>query len=115
MMLAKAENIDVSDNDHLVVVLGKDGVVDDVDEPVLVALGHPHERLGVPLGRAQQALAVRVLADALQHGAQRLREHEQVGFGLGGGKVEALLGGLGCGGSIYGREDGYVKQGQGRA
>lgn len=31
VMLAQTEHVNVSDNDHLVVVLGKDGVVDDID------------------------------------------------------------------------------------
>jgi hypothetical protein len=77
------------------VVLGEDGVVNHVDQPLLVPLGHPHEGLGVALRRALQALTVWVLADALKDRAQSPGQDLEVGGLLLGRRVEAEVRALG--------------------
>lgn len=76
-MLAHAEDLDVLDNDHLVVALLEDGAIDDIAHVLLVPLCEEEHRLGVPLRGGQQALAVSVLAHALEyrpHGAAHARQ-----------------------------------------
>src|SRR5690625_1755517 len=69
VVLAEAVDLNVLDNDHLVVALVEEGVVDNVLDVDLVALCEEEEGLGVARGRVEEALAVRVLADALEEGA----------------------------------------------
>lgn len=69
VVLAQAEDLNVLDNDHLVVALLEDGIVDNVADVLLVALGKVEHGLGVALGRVDDAGAVGVLADALENGA----------------------------------------------
>jgi hypothetical protein len=99
MVLAKTEHVDIPDDDHLFVVLREHRIVDDVHEPLLVSLCHPHEGLGVSLGRAQKPLPIGILADTLEDGADGEGELGEVLLLLRRGEVEAFLGGLG-----YGRE-----------
>ena len=81
-MLAHAEDLDILDNDHLAVPLVEDGVVDNVLDVLLVALGEEHEGLGVALGGGQEALPVRVLSDALEDGANRILDLLEARSGL---------------------------------
>lgn len=78
MVLAEREDVDVTDNDHLLVILGEDSVVDDVHETLLVSLRHPHERLGVTLRSAEEALTVGVLADTLKNSSEGSSKHLEV-------------------------------------
>lgn len=91
-MLTQTKHVDISHDDHLVMIFRKHGIVNDICQPVLVPFGHPHQSLGVSFRCTLETFPVGVFADALQHGADGLREYEEVGFGLGGGKVEALFG-----------------------
>lgn len=78
MVLAEREDVDITDNDHLLVVLGEDGVVDNVHETLLVSLRHPHKRLRVPLRGTEEALAIGVLSDALQYSPECSGEYLKV-------------------------------------
>ena len=76
-MLAKTKDLNVLDGDHFVVPLVKDGVVHNVLDVALLALGKGQHRLGVPVRRRQQPLAVGVFAHALEqrpHGRAHLVE-----------------------------------------
>lgn len=75
VVFAKGEDLNVLDDDHLRVVLVEQGAIGDGVHVVLVALGEEEQGLGVARGRVQQALAVGVLAEALEyraHGAAHL-------------------------------------------
>lgn len=50
MMLAETKYVDIPDDHHLLMILRKHRIVDNVDQPLLVALGHPHQGFGVSLG-----------------------------------------------------------------
>lgn len=78
VVLAEREDVDVTDDDHLLVVLGEDGVVDDINKTLLVSLRHPHERLRITLRSTEKALAVGVLADALKDSSESSGEHLKV-------------------------------------
>lgn len=65
-MLAQTEDIDIPDNDHLVVILGKDGVVDRIDQSLLVTFRHPQESLGVSFGSTFETLSIWVFADTFE-------------------------------------------------
>ncbi|KAF5136310.1 hypothetical protein E5D57_000070 [Metarhizium anisopliae] len=69
VVLADRVDVDVLDNDHLGVALLEDGAVDNVEHVLLVAARKVQHGLGVALRRGQEALAVRVLAHALEDGA----------------------------------------------
>jgi hypothetical protein len=77
------------------VVFCKHRIVDDVHEPLLVPLCHPHEGLGVSLGSAQKPLPIGILADTLEDGANGEGELGEILLLLRRGEVEAFLGGLG--------------------
>lgn len=47
MMLAQAVNLNILDNNHLIVSLLKDGVVDNILHVDLVSLGQEQQSLGV--------------------------------------------------------------------
>lgn len=91
MMFAQAENVDIPDNDHFVVILRKHRIIDNICQTLFVAFGHPHEGLGVPLWRAQQALSCGVLAYTLQDRPDRAGQDLEVRLGFRLGRVEALL------------------------
>ena len=66
MVLAQREDVNVAHDDHLVMVFSEDSRANDIGQALLIALGHPQQRLGVSLWRAGKPLAIRVLADALE-------------------------------------------------
>ena len=67
MMLTEAVEVDVLDEDHLVVLLvGEDGLVQDLFQVPLVPRGEEAEHLGDPLRGLLQPLAVGVLPDLTQ-------------------------------------------------
>ena len=66
MVLAQGEELDILDHDHLVSLLGEDGVPDDLLHGLLVTLGEVGHGLGRPHGGLQQPLPGRVLAHRLQ-------------------------------------------------
>lgn len=68
-MFAKAEDLNVLDDDHLIVSFAEDGSVDDVFDIVLIALGEGQQGLCVTGGCIEKALSVWVLADALKQGS----------------------------------------------
>lgn len=78
VVLAEREDVNVTDDDHLLVVLGEDGIVDHVNQTLLVSLRHPHERLGVTLRSAEEALTVGVLADTLKNSSEGSSKHLEV-------------------------------------
>lgn len=96
VVLAETEHVDVTHDDHLVVVFGKDRIVDHVNQSLLVPFRHPQESLGVSLGRSEQALSIRVLAYALEDGADSAGQDLDVGYLLFRRGVEAALGVLCC-------------------
>lgn len=68
-MLAQTEHIDIPHNDHFVVIFSKDGIVDCVDQSLLVAFRHPQERFGVPFWGTLETLSVWILTDTFEHSA----------------------------------------------
>lgn len=73
-MLAKTKHIDVSDNDHLVVILGKDGIVDSIDQSLLITFRHPQERFGVSFRSTFETFSIWIFADTLQDSAYGLAQ-----------------------------------------
>jgi len=92
MVLTQTGDIDFADENHLVVIFSEDGVVDDIwrggneklrdkagfgqmmscgftCETFFVSPRHPHDGLGVPLRRLEEAFAVGVFADTFEDGA----------------------------------------------
>lgn len=59
-------------------ILVKDSAIDNIAQILFVALCEEQHSLGVTLGCIQQALAVRVLAEAFQHGPHGARELLQI-------------------------------------
>ena len=96
VVLAQGEDVNVSHDDHLVVVFRKHRIVDHVNQPLLVPLSHPQQRLRIPLRRPLQTLSVRVFADAFENRPKRVRQDGQVVFSLLGRGVEAFDGVLSC-------------------
>lgn len=78
MVLAEREDVDVTDDDHLLVVLSEHGIVDHINKTLLVSLRHPHERLGVTLRSTEETLAVGVLTDTLKDSSESSGEHLKV-------------------------------------
>lgn len=89
-MLAHGKDVNVLNDDHFVVALVKDGIIEDVYfffsirnklgeslavtiNVLLVALGKVHECLGVAVGRLEQSRSLWVLANALEQGLDRPR------------------------------------------
>lgn len=90
-MLAKTKHLDIPDDNHLIVVLGKDSIVDHIHKPLLITLGHPQQGLGISLWGALQSFPVRVLADAFKHGSESRSEELHVGGLLFGSGVQAEM------------------------
>ena len=67
VVLAQAEELDVLHHHHLVVLHVVQRAVQDIFDVHLVAAGQKAQRLVDALRRAQQAIALRVLAQAAQH------------------------------------------------
>lgn len=67
VMLAQRVNLDVLYNDQLVVVLMKDGTVDDFAQILLVALCEEEKRLGITIWRVSEAFSIRIFAYALEN------------------------------------------------
>lgn len=95
-MLAETEDLNVLDDDHLVVALLEDGVVHDVADILLVALGEKEHRLSVASGGVKDTGAVDVLADALENGANGALELVQPLSSLFGALLESLAGADAC-------------------
>jgi hypothetical protein len=72
MVFAHAKDLDVLDHDHLVVVLGEDGLVDNIPEVLLIALSKEHDRLGIPLWGMNKARPIRIFTDAFEYGPHSL-------------------------------------------
>lgn len=68
-MFTEGMNGYVLDDNHFIVALVEEGIVDEVIDIDLVALCEEEHGLGVAGGGVEEALAVRVLADALEEGA----------------------------------------------
>lgn len=92
MVLAEAVDLNVLDNDHFVVALVKEGVVDKVLDVDVVALCEEEQGLGVARRRVEEALAVGVLADALEQGAHGAAHALQALLGLLGRLLSAVAG-----------------------
>lgn len=92
MVLAKTEDLDVLDDDHLVVTLLENGVVDDVANVLLVALGEEEHGFGVTSRGVADTGPVRILADALEDGADSGLELLQSYGGLFKVLFESLTG-----------------------
>lgn len=85
VVLAQAGDINVLDDDHLVVILVEDGVVDDIPNVLPVALGEGHDRFGVAFGRVEEARSVWVFADGLEDGLDCVLDLvETLSRGVGG-------------------------------
>jgi hypothetical protein len=69
VVFAQREDLDVLDNDKLVVVLVEDGAVHNLAQVLLVTLGEEEEGFRIAVGRVAEALAVGILANALENGA----------------------------------------------
>ena len=67
VMFAKTKDFDIAHDDHLVVLLVKDGVGNDIAEPDLVASCHPEQGLGVSLWRLGETTPAGIFANALEH------------------------------------------------
>jgi hypothetical protein len=63
---------------------------------LLVALGHPQQRLGVAVGRPEETFPVGVLADAFEQRPDGCRQSGNVGLGLFRRRMEAEMRVLGC-------------------
>jgi cytochrome c biogenesis protein CcmG, thiol:disulfide interchange protein DsbE len=74
VVLAQTEHLHVFYDDHLVVLFSEECATQDLLRVFLISLGEKLERLRHPLGRAQQALALRVFTQAQQHLSRQLRE-----------------------------------------
>jgi len=68
VVLTQAGNVDVLDDDHLMVVLIEDGVVDDIPNVLPVALGGTHDCLCIASWSVEEARPIRVFADVLEDG-----------------------------------------------
>jgi hypothetical protein len=68
MMLAQAVEVGVLDEDHLVVADVEEGVVEDVDRILFVALRQEAHGLGVAMRGAGEAVPGGILAQLLQDG-----------------------------------------------
>uniref|UniRef100_A0A8D8PX62 Uncharacterized protein n=2 Tax=Cacopsylla melanoneura TaxID=428564 RepID=A0A8D8PX62_9HEMI len=85
MMLTHREHFNVLDNDHLVVVLVEDGVIQDLFQRLVVALGEEKHSFGSSFGGLQQSLSVRVLTQGAQQtsvGGGHVGEEGLSGWGL---------------------------------
>lgn len=91
MVLAKTKHLDIPHDNHLIVVLGKDRIVDHIYKPLLVTLGHPQQGLGISLWGALQSFPVRVLANAFKHGSESRGEELHVGGLLFGSGVQTEM------------------------
>lgn len=78
VVLAEGEDLNVLDDDELVVVLVENSAINDVPQVLLVAFGEEQHGLCVALRRVEQALAVGILAQTLQHSPHRARQLLQV-------------------------------------
>ena len=67
VMLAERVELDVLDEDHLVVILGEDGTVQDIRHGLVGAGRQEGEGLGHALRGLQEAFPARVLADGMQN------------------------------------------------
>jgi hypothetical protein len=66
VMLAKTEDIDIPYDDHLVVILGKDSIIDRIDQSLLVTLRHPQEGFGITFRGTFETLSIWVFADTFK-------------------------------------------------
>ena len=80
MVLAEGEDLDISHNDELIVVLVEDSTVDDVAQVLFIALGEEEQGLSIALGCVQQSLAVWIFAQTLKHRSDSTRQLLQIGF-----------------------------------
>lgn len=96
VVLAEALDVDVLDDDHLVVALVEEGVVDEVADVDVVATGEEEEGVCIAGGRVDEALAVGVLADALEQGADGAAHALEAVVGAGGVVEQAESGAEGC-------------------
>lgn len=90
MVLAETLNLNVLDNDHFVMALVEEGPVDEVVNVYLVALCEEEQSLCVARGGVDEALAVRVLADALEQGADGAAHAVEAVVCVGGVLLEAV-------------------------
>lgn len=66
-MLAQAEDLDILDNDHFIVLLVKDGVADHVAQLLLVTAGEMQQRLGISLGRVFETGPIWIFSEAFEN------------------------------------------------
>ncbi len=92
VVLAEREDVDVADDDHLVVLLVENRLVDQRRQVGLVALREEEKRVGGALRRLEQALARRILAELLQNGSVRSGQLAAALLALLGALVGASLG-----------------------
>lgn len=78
VVLAQRKYLNVSYNHQFVVVFMKDGSIDNIPQVLLVTFGEEEQRLCVPLGCVQQALAIRILAQTLEHCPYSARQLLQI-------------------------------------
>jgi hypothetical protein len=67
MMLAEGEDLNVLDDNELIVIFMEDGAIDNVSEVLLIALGKEEHSLGVPLGRLEDTLSVRIFTHTFEN------------------------------------------------
>jgi hypothetical protein len=63
MMFAKAVELDVLYDDHVVVLDGKDGIVDHFLEALVITLGEKFHGLGGALGGVEQSFTIRIFSN----------------------------------------------------
>lgn len=68
-MFAEREDLNVSDDHHLIVILVKNRIVDDVAQVLFVSLGKVEHRFRVPLWCSPQPFAIGIFTKALEYGA----------------------------------------------
>lgn len=90
MVLAKAKDFNVFDNDQLIVILMEHGAINNVSQVLLVTLGKVHHSFCVTLGRTVEPLPLGVLANAFEECANCSREFLLTSGSLFGGRFESL-------------------------
>lgn len=90
MVLALTKDLNVLDNDHLVVALLENGVVDNVANVLLVTLGEEEHGLGVASRGVEDTGPVGVFADAFKDGADGALELLKSRGGLLGALLKSL-------------------------
>lgn len=69
MMFAETKDFDIFHDNHLIMVLVEDGVVDNVSDILLIALCEKQHRLRVSRRRIEDTFSVWVFANTFQYGS----------------------------------------------